>query len=45
MTRIEHFGEDAHGRDDHGHGQTTKSKETLQQKRKPFGPSWMIYLP
>jgi hypothetical protein len=30
MTRIEHFGEEAHGRDDHGHGQASKSKEKLQ---------------
>jgi hypothetical protein len=40
MTRIEHFGEDARGHDDHAHGQASKSKETLQQKRKPF---WAIF--
>ena len=39
MTRIEHFGEDAHGRNDHGHASGFKIKRNTAIKAETF---WAI---
>jgi hypothetical protein len=40
MTIIEHFGEDAHGRDDHGHASGFKIKRNTAIKKETF---WAIF--